>query len=357
MRYYEGFPGPHRKGQSKQGVPYRFILESGRLSAEYLITGATGLLGNNILRLLGEQRRSARVLVRPTSDLRSLEGLDVEILRGELTDLGAIRQAVSGARYVIHAAADLHIGWQNWQRQRMANVDGTRVIATACREADCRLIHVSTVDTLPAASSREAPVDETTVGPAKVPCTYVVTKREAEQVVQQETDKGLDAVIVHPGFMLGPWDWKPSSGRMLLGVARGQSPAAPTGGLSGCDARDVAAAVLACCSPATPSHRYILAGENMTFLEAWRLFADVAGTRPPRFRMGPLIRLAVGYGGDLWGRLRGEESDVNSAMIRMSSLKHYYSSARAARELGYRSRPFADSIRDAWDWFLAHGYR
>jgi dihydroflavonol-4-reductase len=327
------------------------------LSVEYLITGATGLLGNNLLRLLGDHQRAARVLVRPTSDLRSLEGLDVEIHRGELTDAAAIRQAVDGVRYVIHAAADLHIGWRNWQRQRTANVLGTQVIATACREADCRLIHVSTVDTLPAAPHREAPVDETTVGPAKVPCTYVVTKREAEQVVQQEKEKGLDAVTVHPGFMLGPWDWKPSSGRMLLGVARGQSPAAPTGGLSGCDARDVATAILACCSPATPSRRYILAGENMTFLEAWRLFAQIAGTRPPRFRMGPLVRWAVGYGGDAWGWLRGRESDVNSAMIRMSSLGHYYSSARAARELGYHSRPFADSARDAWEWFSAYHYR
>jgi dihydroflavonol-4-reductase len=327
------------------------------LSTEYLITGATGLLGNNLLRLLQDQGRTARALVRPRSDLRALEGLDADRMQGELTDEAAIRAAVEGVRFVIHAAADLHIGWRTWERQRKANVRGTQVVARACRDAGARLIHVSTVDTLPAAPSHDTPVDETTVGNIKVPCTYVVTKREAEQVVEQEMAEGLDAVIVHPGFMLGPWDWKPSSGRMLLGVAQGRSPAAPPGGLSGCDVRDVAAAILAATSPSVPSRRYILAGENLSFLAAWQLFAQIAGTRPPWFRMGPMVRMVVGYGGDAWGWIRGEESDVNSAMIRMSTLRHYYSSQRAARELGYHCRPFATSVHDAWEWFGAHGYR
>jgi dihydroflavonol-4-reductase len=325
------------------------------LASEYLVTGATGLLGNNVVRQLVQQGHHVRVLVRASPPIASLAGLDVELVAGDVTDCEAVQRAVQGTRYVIHAAGDLHIGRLHLERQRRVNVQGTAHVAQSARSAGARLVHVSTVDVLPA-SRDGAPVNEQTTGDPKDDNTYIRTKREAEQVVDDQQRRGLDAVIVHPGFMLGPWDWKPSSGRMLLSVARHWKPAAPTGGMSGCDVREVARATLTAAKTAPAGRHYILAGENLSYLAAWKLFARVAGRPGPLIPAGPLVRVVAGRAGDFWGRISGNEPDVNSAMIRMSRLRHYYDSQRAIDELGYRTPPFEGAVRAAWSWFREHGY-
>ena len=320
-----------------------------------LITGATGLLGNNVARSLLAEGEAVRVLVRPQTTLESLEGLNVEILRGELEDLAAVQQACRGVRCVIHSAAWVGIGWSQKSIAERANVLGTRNICRAIGDQETRLLHVSTVDTLPAASEPTKPVDEQGEG-MKVPCTYVTTKREAEQVVREEMSSGLDAVILHPGFMLGPWDWKPSSGRMLLEVVRRFTPVAPAGGCSACDVRDVTAGVLSA-REAKRGARYILAGHNVSYQELWSQFCDVVGQgSKPWMRAGPLLRVTGGACGDLLYRITGREPDLNSAAVRMSSLYNYYDSGHAERDLKYRIRPLEESIRSAWDWFVEYGY-
>jgi dihydroflavonol-4-reductase len=320
-----------------------------------LVTGSTGLVGNNVTRLLLERGRTVRVLVRENCDPRPLAGLSVEVVHGDVRDAEAVDRACQGVTGVIHAAALVHIGWTRREEQQAINVEGTRHVAAAARTAGVRLVHVSTVDAL-GLGQRDRPADEDTPRHDVVPCGYALTKQAAEQVVQQHVNQGLDAVIVNPGFMLGPWDWKPSSGRMLLAVACHFTPLAPTGGGTICDVRDVADGVLAAWDRGRCGRSYILGGENLTYQELWRLMAEVTGGKPPWFRAGPLMRLLGGFGGDLWGKLTGREPDVNSATMKMSCQFHYHSSARAQAELGYQTRPLRQTIEDAWRWFLEHGY-
>lgn len=322
---------------------------------DYLVTGATGMVGNNLVRQIVAQGRTVRVLVRNRSASDVLEGLPVELAQGDVRDAQSIRRAAEGVRCILHAAADTHIGWHQWDRQRLINVVGSQNVAQAAREVGARMVHISSVDALPD-SRNGIPVDEETPDRCKLNCTYVVTKREAEQAVRDEIARGLDAVIVNPGFMLGPWDWKPSSGRMLIACATRFIPAAPSGGMTICDVRDVAAAILTAAERGQCSRRYILAGENISYLQAWRMFATKGGFRGPYYCWGPLIRVVSGGAGDLWTRLSGQETDVNSAMIQMSRMFHYYSSDRARRELGYQTRSLEETIHDAWTWLNAHGY-
>jgi dihydroflavonol-4-reductase len=184
----------------------------------------------------------------------------------------------------------------------------------------------------------------------------VVTKFEAEEKLRAVIARGLDALIVNPGFMIGPWDWKPSSGRMLIAVGTRFAALSPTGGCSICDVRDVAAGILGALEKGRTGQNYILAGHNRSYFEIWRLFAQVAGSRPPLMRLGPLQRFLAGRGGDLLGKLQRRELDVNSAALAMSCLSHHYSSARAQAELGYQIRPLEVSVRDAWEWFRKEGY-
>jgi dihydroflavonol-4-reductase len=320
-----------------------------------LVTGSTGLLGNNVVRLLLERGESVRVLVRDNSDPRPLEGLKVEIARGDIREPDRVRDAVRGCNAVIHAAGYIHIGWSKLRTSREINVEGTRHVAEAARQAGVKMVHVSTVDTL-GLGTREQPADEQTHSPGNVPCSYVVSKREAEQVIMTKVQQGLDAVIVNPGFMLGPWDWKPSSGRMLLEVAQRFTPVAPVGGCTLCDVRDVATGMLSALTHGTTGQQYILGGHCMSYLDLWRLFAEVAGSGKPWFRAGPLLRVFAGASGDLWTRITGREGDLNSAAIGMSSQFHYHRSDHAAAELGYRCSPAREAVESAWQWFCQYGY-
>ncbi len=320
-----------------------------------LVTGATGLLGNNVVRVLLDAGKNVRVLVRDTSKRRPLDGLKIDIATGDVCDVDTVRSAMADVSQVIHSAAKVHIGWTGIESQRAVNVEGTRNVAIAARENNAKMVHVSSVDAL-GVGTLELPADEDSPRDGKVPCSYVISKREAEAAFLEEVEKGLHGVIVNPGFMLGPWDWKPSSGKMVLEVAKTFTPLAPAGGFSVCDVRDVAAGILAALDRGTIGRQYILAGENISFLDLWRRIAKVTGGTPPIRRAGAFTRFFVGRGGDLIGKLIGHEPDLNSAAVEMSNLLHYYSIQRAQEELGYVVRPIDESISDAWEWFKSEGY-
>jgi len=320
-----------------------------------LVTGGTGLVGNNVVRLLLERGSSVRVLARSTSDPRPLADLPVEIELGDVRDAASVRRAMHGVDRVIHSAAYVHIGWSGLDTAQAINVEGTRNVAQAARAAGVRMVHISSVDALGLRQGPE-PDDEETPPEGGVLCPYVVTKRRAERVVLDEVEAGLDATIVNPAFMLGPWDWKPSSGRMLLHVAKGWALLAPLGSNNYCDVRDVAAGVLAAAERGQRGRRYILGGERWTYFQAWRIMAEVTGARRPRLPAGPMMRVIGGGLGDLWTRVAGREPDVNSAATRISAQRRNFTSRRAEAELGYRSRSLREAAESAWQWFQEQGY-
>jgi dihydroflavonol-4-reductase len=320
-----------------------------------LVTGATGLVGNNVVRALIEDGRPVRVLARDTAESRPLAGLEVEVRRGDVRDRDAVVRAMRGAGAVVHAAAHVHIGWQGIDIARAINVEGTRNIAQAARAEGARLIHVSSIDAL-GVGQRKQPVDEDTPVSGGVLCPYVVTKREAEAVVIDCIEQGLHASIVNPGYVIGPYDWKPSSGRMLLHVAKGWGLFTPSGANSYCDVRDVVRGILKALDCGQSGRRYILAGQVLSYYQAWRVFAEVSGGTPPLIPVGKLVRISAGRVGDLVCAVTGREPDVNSAATAISAQWRNFSSARAQRELGYRPRPLKAAAADAWTWFRQNGY-
>lgn len=320
-----------------------------------LVTGATGLVGNNVVRQLLASGQAVRVLARGQADVRPLTGLDVELAKGDVRDRPAVVSAMSGVGQVVHAAAHVHIGWRGLATARAVNVVGTRNVAEAALAAGARMVHVSSIDALGAVAGG-LETNEDTAPEGGVLCPYVITKREAERVVLDCVARGLAASIVNPGFMIGPFDWKPSSGRMLLHVAKGWGLFAPLGANSYCDVRDVVSGILAALERGVPGRRYILGGQTLTYFQAWRVFADVTGATPPMIPAGPLMRLGAGYFGDLMAAITGREPDVNSAAVRISAQKRNFTHARAERELGYRPRPLREAATAAWSFFRQYGY-
>lgn len=320
-----------------------------------LVTGATGLLGNNIIRLLRQRMIKVRVLARKPGHHPALDGLDVELAVGNVTDPASLTAAMDGCTGVIHAAGCVLLGWKNEALHRSINHQGTWNVMQAARTVDARVVHVSTINVI-GVGTPFRPADEQWSAAPNIACPYVVSKRAGEAAVREQIAKGLDAVIVRPGLMFGPWDWKPSSGRMILEVGCHFVPLAPTGGISVCDVRDVAHGILAAFQQAPTGREYVMAGHNLTYLALWRHIADAAGGSRPRGRSVPPLDLLAGSIGDLWGWMSGDEPNVNSAAVRLSKCFHYFNSSRSQRELGYQIRPIEDSLRDAWQWLQQYGY-
>ncbi len=316
------------------------------------VTGGTGLLGNSIVRELYHRNVPTRVLCRRGTSRTPFEDLPVEVVEGDLDSRDVLDAAMVGCTAVIHCAAMIHIGWHKLAQSRRVNVQGTEHIVEACLKHGKRLIYVSTVDTLPAARSLSQPIDERGQGGVpKTKCAYVTSKIEAEQVVRAAIrTQDLDAVIVQPGFMLGPYDWKPSSGRMFLEVVKAPIVAAPSGGCSVCDARQVASACVTAIESGRRGEAYVLAGENLSYRELWRRMLEVAGRKKRVFRLGPAVKLLGPAMDQVFRWLPINERDINGAALAMGSLYHYYDSAKAQRELNYQSAVTHQSLTEIWEW-------
>jgi dihydroflavonol-4-reductase len=320
-----------------------------------LVTGSTGFVGNNVARMLLERGDQVVASARPTSNMRSLAGLDVEIKQGDLTDPDFIDRLVDGVDAIVHSAALIQIGWSKRDESLQVNVESTRQIAAAALRSGIRFVHVSTVDTL-AYANRNVERNENDREPVKPQCSYVVSKTQGELATLELFEKGLDVVVVHPGFMVGPWDWAPSSGQMMLAIAKNWVPFSPGGGCSVVDVRDVARGIIASIERGVSGERYILAGKNMTYLELWRMMASVVGKRGPIAPMGWPASRSIGFFGDVFAKLWGREGQVNSAALKMGQLHHYYSSQKAMEQLGYQISDVKQALVDAWQWFIEHGY-
>ena len=320
-----------------------------------LVTGATGFLGNNLCRTLIQQGHQPVAAVRSVSDLRALDGLAVEILTLDFESTSDLNLALDAIDAVVHTAAMVHLGWTKLDASRKVNVDITVRIAQIARRKNIRMIFVSSVNALGMATPENIG-NEDQLDPPQPANNYVVSKREAETEFLLEVANGLDGVIVNPGFLVGPNDWKPSSGEMMILIYNNFIFFVPGGGCSVVDVRDVAAGIISAIENGRVGQRYILAGRNMTYFDLWDQMADVMKCGGPKRKLRNPFANTIGWVCDSYGKLIGKEPTVNSAMMQMGQIHHYYSSDKAIAELGYQIGDVKDAIADAFDWFVANGY-
>ena len=320
-----------------------------------LVTGATGFLGNNLCRTLIQQGHQPVAAVRSVSDLRALDGLAVEILTVDFESTSDLSLALDSVDAVVHAAAMIHLGWTKLAASRKINVDMTVRIAQLARRKNIRMILVSSVNALGMASPENIGTEDQ-LDPPQPANNYVVSKREAETEFLLEVANGLDGVIVNPGFLIGPYDWKPSSGKMMTLIYNNFIFFVPGGGCSVVDVRDVATGIISAIENGQAGQRYILAGHNMSYFELWDRMANAMKCGGPKRKFRNPFANAIGWVSDSVGKLIRKELEVNSAMMQMGQIHHYYSSDKAVTELGYQIGDVEVAIADAFDWFVANGY-
>jgi len=324
-----------------------------------LVTGATGFVGAAVARaLLREPGQRVRVLARPQSNRRNLDGLDVEIVEGALEDAASLAVAVTGCCYLFHVAADYRLWVPDVAAMFRANIDGTRDLMLAALAAGVeRIVYTSSVATLGVVSGGVA--DEATPsGDADMVGPYKRSKFIAERVVRElVAERGLPAVIVNPSTPVGPGDVRPTpTGRIIVEAAKGKMPGYVDTGLNLVHVDDVAIGQLLAAEHGEIGERYILGGENLSLAEILAAVAQAVGRRPPALKIPYAVVLPIAVGAEMVARITGREPFTTLDGVRMSRKKMYFSSVRAMRELGYRSRPAREAIADAVAWFDANGY-
>lgn len=318
-----------------------------------LITGATGLLGNNLARLATSRGHDVWTLSRSTSEHPALKGLNTHQISVDLSKNGFESSLEHlNVDVVVHAAALIHIGWRRVEESMQINRDGTQAILDWAARKSIRAIYISTVNVL-ALGNQDAPADEETVGNGQIECAYVQSKRAAQAVCDRFIKSAADCYAVYPGFMIGPYDWQLGSARMIQALQRFQ-PWAPAGGCSVCDPRDVAETILKMAIVGGKHRHYILAGENLRYFDLWSKIAKNLNTRPPVVAMRRPARVIGSWLANVLNRFTTNERDFNSAAIAMSQQFHYYRSNRAEQEYGYKPRPVESSLTDSIEWLREH---
>jgi len=324
-----------------------------------LVTGGSGFLGSSVVRRLIGRGVRVRALVRPTSPRSNFDGLACETVVGDLTDRNSLKASLQDVRYLFHVAADYRFWARDPSVILRANVDGTTgLMAEALAAGVERIVYTSSVATLRIAGA-SAPVDETVpMAPHEAIGVYKRSKTMAERAVEDmvQRDK-LPAIIVNPTTPIGPRDIKPTpTGRILLDGARGRIPAFVDTGLNFAHVDDIAEGHLLAFERGRIGERYILGGQNLSLQELLAAVAKVAGRRAPTIKLPrqPLYPLA--FCSEAIARLTGKEPLLTVDGLNMSRYKMYFTSAKAERELGYRSRPCVEGVVDALAWFRQAGY-
>ncbi len=323
-----------------------------------VVTGATGLLGNVLLRALAAHGLGpVRAFVRPTADCRSIAGLDVEVAQGDVRDPSSLLAAFSGADTVYHLAGIVSITRGGLPRLHETNVEGTHNVIAACRAAGVRrLVYCSSIHAFAVPAAGTCLSETSLVDPARATGAYDRTKAEATLLVRDAVRGGLDAVMVFPTAILGPYDYRPShTGELVLACAQGRLKAYVDGAYNFVDVRDVAEGLVAAAQKGPSGEGYILAGHNVTVWELLHAVETVTGARAPRVRLPFGLVRAVSFLIPAYYWLTRQKPLFTTYSLDVISSGCTMTNEKAERELGYRPRPFLETMEDTVRWFREQG--
>lgn len=327
-----------------------------------LVTGANGFLGARLVRHLVEQGQRVKALVRAGSNIDQLRGLppdQVELAYGDVTVMHTVYAALSRCDRLYHVAAAYRLWDRHPERIRQAAVVGTTQTLEAARRRQLEKIVVTSTLGCIGPSETPEPVSEGDASRLRDPEPYVAAKREAEGIAFEKAEAGLPVVVVSPGAIFGPGDWKPTpSGKLLVEALKMPFMMYPeTGGLSVTDVDDVAEGHRLAMEKGRVGERYILAGDNLKHSEIFALIYDLAGVERRLIAASQGTTVLAGRLMELFARLEGGEPLFTHKVARDLMFSYIWgNSGKAEKELGYKHRAARKTLLRALRWYLEHGY-
>lgn len=323
------------------------------------MTGATGFVGGALARKLVGAGHQVRALVRPGADLRQLAGLPIQPVAGDLANGTALQHGMAGCEWVFHVAALYSYWGHSWPEFHESNVQGTRNLLEAAGQAAVqRVVYTSSIAVLGQNKDRSPANEATPVRLQDMIGLYKRSKFLAEQVATEFAGQGLPVVIVNPSAPVGTGDYKPTrTGQMILDFLHRRMFGYVDTGLNIVDVEDVADGHLLAAKAGRVGERYILGGENMTLKQLLDCLAEISGQPPVRLHIPHSVAMAWAYFDTGLARMAPRHiPTATPETVRLSRRCEYYDSGKAARELGYTSKPARQALTKAVEWYRANGY-
>ena len=326
------------------------------------LTGATGFVGHHVAKALAAEGASLRLLVRKSSKLSNLEGINLggsDTVVGDLLDPASLASALKGCDAVVHVAADYRLWIPDPAAMYRANVDATRELLRMAREARVpRVVYTSSVATMHFFTNGIVSNEDTPVSLADMVGHYKRSKFLAEQEAIAAAQNGQQVIVLNPTTPIGPNDTKPTpTGRIFVDFLNHKFPAYVETGLNLVDVAEVARAHALALTVGTPGRRYILGGENLTLKQILDKMSAITGIPSPTVKIPFAVAATYAFFEEMiTGSIRGREPRATLEEVRMGRKKMFASSARAQQELGFQVKPVYPAMRAAIEWFRTHGY-
>jgi dihydroflavonol-4-reductase len=316
------------------------------------LTGPDGILGNNLIPVLIERGFKVKALIQKGKSGEFTQSLGAQVVFGDILNYQEIIKAMAECEYVIHAAANTNIWPTRDQMISKVNIEGTRnVIQAVLANKVKKMIHIGTANSF-GFGSKVHPGNETLpYACAPYHLDYMDSKYEAQKMVLKEVkESGLPAVIVNPTFMIGPFDFKPSSGQLIVSVFKNKVPGYTQGGRNYVYVKDVATAITNALEKGKMGECYILGNENLTYKEIFDKISNATGSRPVKRSIPSVGASCFGAILSVAGKIFKYNPGISLSVAKISSHEHYYSSAKAVRELGLPQTPIEFALSDAFQW-------
>jgi dihydroflavonol-4-reductase len=323
-----------------------------------VVTGGAGFIGSHLVDLLVSRGERVRVIERPDADTSHLP-LGVEVVRADIRHRDAVRQALKGARFVYHLAANPNLWVRDRREFDAVNHLGTIHVLDASFEVGAeRVLHTSTESILTKAHT-DGPIDENVqIDPTDAVGPYCLSKLRAEEAALARARAGQPVVIANPTMPVGPGDrgLSPPT-RLILDFCQGRLPARMDCTLNLIDVRDVAWGLLQVMGRGLPGRRYLLAGENLTLLDLLTELSRLTGQSVPRWRVPYTVGLVVAAASELWAdHVSGQPPKATLTGVRLARRIMHFDPSRSRAELGLAPRPIRASLTDTVAWLRDRGW-
>lgn len=325
----------------------------------YIVTGASGFLGNNIIRMLEhDDNAEVRAFVLNGESISSLNNLKCSIYYGDVTKADTLNSVFEGSGdaeiFVIHCAAVVYIKSKYNSRVYDVNVNGTKNIVDKVLEYNAKLIYVSSVHAIPEKSDGNLISEVSIFNPDNVVGLYAKTKAEAARYVMDSVkDKGLNACIVHPSGILGPYDFSNSHLTALVReIVRGKLPMCVKGGYDFVDVRDVAKGIIMACDKGKMGECYIMSGEFVSIKRLADLVCDVVGRKRIKVVLPIMIAKVVAPFYEMYYNVKWKTPLFTKYSLYTLSSNSNFSNEKAKRDLGFVTRDITDTVKDMVMWIL-----
>ena len=328
------------------------------MKEKVFVSGADGMLGSSICRELLRQGYAVKAMCLPDRKVKTLEGLAIEQVHGNVLDKVFLLAACKDCDYVIHVAALTNVWPRRIKKLWDVNVTGTQYMAEVVEKLGIkRMVHVGSASSFNHGSMDHPGTEDSVFDGWKYGMDYLDTKYKAQEwLLQKHAQSKFPVIIINPTFMIGPYDSGPSSGQMLIGLYRGTVPGYSVGGKNFVCSFDVAVAIVNALKMGRTGQCYIAGNQNMRFHDFFKLATELMG-KPFKLRaFPPSLVLIAGAANSLLARVNGKPPKLSYTMARMENVSQYFSPEKARNELNMPQTPISEGIQQCLEWFKNNGY-